>query len=244
MRTAQGVYYGEQRPDNLVGKLYFDNDTLYDKEWLIKDASMPGGQAWLNSAQLDARFGANHQYIGLGDGHIYGQKFQGRDYTGMSSTYAEQKNLGIAADLPANRQPIYGLEIDYPEGYGATFFEKMGIDPNNMTDLQSAQVSSTIRTKPGFADFLDDTGYGDTVRTAAQGFEARGGTLPDHLLPYGVEANTDTMVIPNRTGATSSATAQSEAARVDTNRQTRKNKGSSSYGGGRTSVRTSNAINT
>lgn len=243
MKQAQQVYYTGGGGRRHVGNLYYNNNELYNKEWLIEDPAFDGGQAWLSSAQLDAKYGADKQYMGLVD-HAYGTKWKGTDATGMSSNYQEQLAAGQAQDQLGNRPPIYGLEVDYPDGYADTYFEKMGIDPNNMTDLQSAGVSSTLRTKPGFAGFLDESGYGDTVRTAVQGFEGRGGTLPDNLLPYGVAANTDTMVIPNRTGATSSATAQSEAARVDTNRQTRKNKGSSSYGGGRTSVRTSNSLNT
>jgi len=243
MKQAQQVYYSGGGGRRHVGNLYYNNGEIYNKEWLIEDPAFDGGQAWLNSAQLDAKYGADKQYLDLAD-HIYGTKWKGTDASGINSTYEEQLAAGRAGDDPANRGLIPGLEVDYPEGYADDYFKRSGVDPNNMTDLESARFSSTLRTKAGFAPYLDEQGYGDAVRTAVQGFEARGGTLPDSLLPYGIEANTDTMVIPNRTGATSSATAQSEAARVDTNRQTRKNKGSSSYGGGRTSVRTSNSLNT
>ena len=121
------------------------------------------------------------------------------------------------------------------------YWERMGTDPNNLSDRDLAGFAVTMQANEKMQAAMARSNP-DQVDAAGQMLTAYGKT-PN----FAFNAKQEQLAIPNPTATGAGgggASAGKELAQINTNRAGRRSQGSSSYGGGRSSVRTSQQINT
>tara|TARA_R110002012_G_scaffold23774_1_gene80229 strand:+ start:997 stop:1680 length:684 start_codon:yes stop_codon:yes gene_type:complete len=224
VRSQRKVFYGNDH----VGTLNYGADgNILSRDWLGADGS------WSNYTDG----------VGVPAGHRAGQELSVNNMSALAiaTTQAEKNAIygsSIQSELP-NQQKIAAENAARPHDTADTF-RRMGYDANNLSEIQMAEIAVAAN---------NDDRYAKALRTDHPDILDRAGSM---LGSVGKKANFEftepgggkDLSIPEGTGGNSAGTGGKELARIDTNRPSRRNQGSSSYQGGQSSVRTSQQVNT
>lgn len=221
VKSQRKVYYGNDH----VGTLNYGSDgNILSRDWMGADGS------WSNY----------NDGVGVPAGHRAGQELSVNNMSALAIATTEDERFAIyggsiQSELP-NQQKIDRENAARPHDIADTF-QRMGYDANNLSEIQMAQIAVTAN---------NDERYATALRTEHPDILNRAGSM------LGTKANFEYtepggkgLSIPDgTTGGNSAGTGGKELARIDTNRPSRRNQGSSSYQGGQSSIRTSQQVNT